>query len=532
MRLPAAPHEPFPPHIKERVDAKPRPARPSARLSPLASSRPLPAVCTFPRERDRSGSVPSPSCGLAKCLTLVRPMKKRIAVIGAGLCGSLLSALLRDRFEVTLIEQGRRKRPLFTDVNCTEGEVNTSINRAEGLGGTTNYWHNALIELTEADLRKAGVKAATLAPYYAKAWRFFLSEEEIQECVRVREGNRGSVESEACSVAHMVLPQARHNMWELANQRYPGGEIRVVYGQAKRIVPAKGSESGYVEIAGANGVERIEADTFLVCAGGLATPVVLSASLGEESAFCAGYHDHPMAYVAKVHLKSDSRLKAVSCTTTASAEVRAGLVYETDGMKTVIYLRPAMNMSLKSITGAARYILSDLRNDPFSPKKIFQLLTNLEAVREAILFKTRSGFLGDYYSVLILGEQTPIDSRGLTLKPDAAPSLNWHVTEAERASYATSFESFMREFSGDIVERHVIPSADWEFRTAAHHSGASNRFLDDPGDISLEFYAAKGIPNTFVCDGSLLRAAGIANSGLTLVALGHRLAELLSQRAG
>ncbi len=458
-------------------------------------------------------------------------MKKRIAVVGAGLCGSLLSALLRDKFHVTVIEQGRKKRPLFTDVSCAEGEVNTSINRAEGLGGTTNYWHNALIELTAADLRKAGVDARTLEPYYAKAWSFFLSDEEMIECNRVREANRASVESVEsgqCTVAHMVLPQARHNLWTLANARYPGEEIHVVYGKAQRIVPREGSTSGYVEVLGSGGIERIEADAFLVCAGGLATPALLSSSIGEEDAFCAGYHDHPMAYVAKIHLKADSRLKVVSCTTTATAEVRAGLVYETDGMKTVIYLRPAMNLSLRSITGAARYILSDLRNDPFSPKKIFQLLTNLEAVREAILFKSRSGFRGDYYSVLVLGEQTPLESRGLTLKPGEAPSLNWHVTEDERRSYASSFERFLTEFSADIIERHVIPAADWEFRTAAHHSGAAGRFLNDPGDASLDFFAAKGVPNTFICDASLLRAAGIANSGLTLVALGHRLAELLS----
>lgn len=36
-----------------------------------------------------------------------------------------------------------------------------------------------------------------------------------------------------------------------------------------------------------------------------------------------------------------------------------------------------------------------------------------------------------------------------------------------------------------------------------------------------------GLPNAYVCDGSLLRAAGIANSGLTLVALTYRLAEIL-----
>ena len=56
-------------------------------------------------------------------------MKQRIAIVGAGLCGSLLSALLRDRYDVTLIEQGTAKRPLFTDIECDEGDVTSSINR-------------------------------------------------------------------------------------------------------------------------------------------------------------------------------------------------------------------------------------------------------------------------------------------------------------------------------------------------------------------------------------------------------------------
>jgi hypothetical protein len=255
--------------------------------------------------------------------------------------------------------------------------------------------------------------------------------------------------------------------------------------------------------------------------------VLLAKSFGDESAFCAGYHDHPMAYIAKVKLKSDSRLKAVSCTTTASAEVRAGLIYESADLKTVVYLRPAIDMRLSSITGAARYILSDLRNDPFSPKKIMLLLGNLEAVREAILFKTKLGFRGDYYSVLILGEQTPIATRGVKLEPGKRPTLNWHVTKDELASYDESVRKFFAEFGDDILEKRVLATEKWEFRNAAHHSGTANQFLAKPGDTTLDFFAVKGLRDSFVCDGSLLRAAGIANSGLTLVALGHKLAELL-----
>lgn len=455
-------------------------------------------------------------------------MKKRIVVVGAGLSGSLISTLLRDQFKVTLIEQGKKKRPLFTDIDCPEGEVTSSINRAEGLGGTTSYWHNALIELTDADLRKAGIRSGSLEPYYSKAWSFFLAEDELRECNRLRDRNRASLEKGGCTVAHMVLPRARANMWQLANNRYPGSEIEVIYGKAERVVPGEAGTPGHVIVRERKNELKVEADYVIVCAGGLATPALLSRSVGEEEAFCMGYHDHPMAYVAKVHLRPDCLVKSVSCTTTATAEVRAGLVYESEGVKTVIYLRPAMNLGLRSIKGPARYILSDLRNDPFSPKKIFRLLTNPEAIREALLFKTKSGFRGSYYSVLLLGEQTPIEERGLALRPGHKPLLNWHVTAAERRAYASSYARFLQEFSGDIIEKREIPVEDWEFRTAAHHSGAAGRFLLDPGVTNLDFFSAKGLPNTFVYDGSLLRAAGIANSGLTLVALGHRLAEILS----
>ena len=297
-------------------------------------------------------------------------MKKSVVVIGAGLCGSVVSTLLRDDFDVTVVEQGRKKRPLFDDVECKTGELNTSINRAEGLGGTTNYWHNALIELDDHDLQKAGIEPRAMAAYYRKAWQFFLSPDELAACDAARDANKASLEHGASTVAHMVLPQTRHNVWKLANERNPGAKIDVVYGHVTTI--------GDGGVALADG-RRIEADHVVACAGGLATPVLLATSLGHADGFVPGYHDHPMAYLAKVKLRPDSRLKQISCTTTPSAEVRAGIVYETDGLKTVVYLRPAIDMRLGSISGPARYILSDLRNDPFSPKKILMLLGNLEA---------------------------------------------------------------------------------------------------------------------------------------------------------
>jgi choline dehydrogenase-like flavoprotein len=159
------------------------------------------------------------------------------------------------------------------------------------------------------------------------------------------------------------------------------------------------------------------------------------------------------------------------------------------------------------------------------------LLGNFEAVREAILFKTRLGFRGDTFSLLILGEQTPLPTRGVQMHGAKKPSLNWEVTPQELASYSASVDKFLAEFADDIVDKKLVPVNEWAFRNAAHHSGTSTSFLAKPGDTTRDFFAARGVPNTYVCDGSILRAAGIANSGLTLVALTYRLADVMRAEA-
>ncbi len=451
--------------------------------------------------------------------------KERLVIIGAGLCGSVLAMRLRNAFDVTVIEQSQRRRPLLDDIECSTGGVTTSINRGAGLGGTTNYWHNALIELDHDDLLGSGIDPAVIASYYTRAWELFLPQQEIRKTAAIGAKNVAAAPNSG-SVAHMVVPYARVNLWSLAEKAFPGDAVRVVYGHAQRVEPGRPGLAGYVEVRTEKGLERIPGERFIVSAGGLATPVVLAGSTGKTDVTLGGYHDHPMAYIAKVRLRSDSILKRISCQETGSASVRTGFVYRSRGLKAVFFLRPALSLDLKSITGEARYLLSDLRNDPFSPRKIGQLLMNLEALREAILFKSKAGFLGDFYSVLMLGEQEPRPDRGLTLRAGKGPSLNWGVTDSELAAYSACFDQFQSGMAREIIDRNLVPTGDWDCRTAAHHSGSASDFLDDSAR-GLAFFAARELPGVFVCDGSVLRRGGVANSGLTLVALAHQLADEL-----
>lgn len=456
--------------------------------------------------------------------------RQRLVIVGAGLCGSVLAMRLRSAFEVTVVEQSARRHPLLDDIDCPTGGVTTTINRAAGLGGTTNYWHNALIELDHDDLRGCGLDPTDMAPWYRRAWSFFLSDAQIAETAAIGDRNAAATPVTA-RAAHMVVPQGRVNAWTFAQKAFAGPDATIRYGRVERIEGADGTAPARVIVRGDDGVSVLEADQVIVAAGGLATPVILAASISRFGTCLGGYHDHPMAYVGKVQLRPDSMLKQISCVDSGPLSIRTGFVYQAKGLKAVFYLRPALSLDLRSITGEARYVLSDLRNDPFSPRKIMQLLGNIEAIREALLFKTRAGFRGDYYSILMLGEQLPIADRGVLLPASGRPQLNWQVRDDEDASYQECLRQFLAGMSHDIVAQRLVEPSRWDYRTAAHHSGTARGFLD-PAARGLDFFAVPEIPGVFVCDGSVLRSGGVANSGLTLVALSLRLADrLIAERA-
>jgi hypothetical protein len=435
---------------------------------------------------------------------------------------------LRNVADVTVIEQGRGHQPLFDDIRCDQGGVTTTINRASGLGGTTNYWHNALIEMAADDLRGCGIDPAQFEPHYRRAWSLFLSDAEQEACRAIERAMATEVVGEGS--AYMVAPQNRVNVWDLAAKAWPGNAVNVVHGRAQRVtVDGRGTAQQLV-VETPNGAVNVAADHFILAAGGLATPEILAASFRSGETLCGGYHDHPMTYLAKLRLRPDSPLQRISCVVTGSASVRAGFVYEARGLKTVFYLRPALSLNTRTISGEARFILSDLRNDPFSPRKLLQLFRNVEALREAVLFKARAGFVGEYYSVMMFGEQEPLETRGVRHIPGAVPVLNWHVTATEHLAYRECLEQFLAEISGDLVDRNVIPVDEWQFRTGAHHSGTARDFMSSAPADGLGFFAAADAGNVSVCDGSVLRRGGVANTGLTLVGLANQLADLLGGR--
>ncbi|HRP08815.1 MAG TPA: hypothetical protein PLL69_10050, partial [Gemmatimonadales bacterium] len=238
--------------------------------------------------------------------------RPHLVIIGAGLCGSILAARLRDRFAVTVVEPHRSARPLFNEIECSAGGVNSSINRGSGLGGTTNYWHNALVELDHGDLAAAGLDPAGMRPWYDAAWRMFLDDDQLREVRGVAAHQREAALATALqgSLAHMAVPTRRVNAWHLADERFPGSPIRMINARASRV--RRDGDGIIVELEPGAEVTELRADRVVIAAGGLGTPVLLARSLERFDSVCGGYHDHPMAYVAKIRLRPDSGLRELS----------------------------------------------------------------------------------------------------------------------------------------------------------------------------------------------------------------------------
>ena len=202
--------------------------------------------------------------------------RERLVIVGAGLCGSLLAARLRHRFQVVVVEPGRKPRPLTDEISCDAGAVNTTINRASGLGGTTNYWHNALIELDQRDLLACGLDPHGMRRWYDAAWRIFLDDRHLAVVSEWARSTGAALPNNSGTSAQMVVPQRRSNMWALAQEAFPGDPVEVVEARVHSL--EKSGTDGRIRVTLDGSAQRnhIEADHVLVCAGGLGTPVVLA----------------------------------------------------------------------------------------------------------------------------------------------------------------------------------------------------------------------------------------------------------------
>jgi len=440
-----------------------------------------------------------------------------IVIIGSGLAGSLVASRLAARHRVIVIEQSRRNEPLRVVDRGRPAALHPHV--AAGFGGTTQYWHNGLIELEESDYAAWPLAAAEVQDHLAQAHQA-LSGADIARVREIAGELRAGFDQVGVPASllgrALFYPAKRRNVWRSEEVDKRG--VTTVIGRVERLALDDGGRVRNAVVAGH--ADPIAGDVFVLAAGGLGSPVILQAS-GAHRFKNAGrfYFDHPVGFVGEIKLRADLNRLWNRFDRQLRGSVRLPLVIASEAQKFAFYLRPAGLTGLK-----VKSVLSDLRNRPFDPRLYGRLLLHTNDIVEALSLRAGVNIPTRRFVLYMSAEQRPQDRIAISGTPGAVVR-DWQLGEDFVRAANEAIRRLLAELA-PLIE-HAIVFDGWpaDLQSAAHHSGTC-RMADAPETGVCDRDARVfGTSNLFVCDGSLVPAAAYANTGLTIGALALRLAE-------
>ena len=138
-------------------------------------------------------------------------MKPRIVIVGAGLGGCFA-----DTHDVTLVELDAPATSLQARVRDLGAPAITDPHIGNGLGGTTAFWHNGLIEIDERvfDLTWPFSKAE-LDPYYEQAYPLLAGVpiEVVESAIRTLRQKYLAAGLPDLILPGLFYPRVRRNAW-------------------------------------------------------------------------------------------------------------------------------------------------------------------------------------------------------------------------------------------------------------------------------------------------------------------------------
>lgn len=454
-------------------------------------------------------------------------MRKKLVIIGSGIGGSILAESLADSFDITLVDCGTSNNYFSNRILDLGFESVTSPIVGSGWGGTTNFWHNGLIEIDAGIFsKKWPFSKNEIDLYYHRAYEK-LSSAKLHE---VREASNNLAKKyEALGVKKDLLgrvifyPRTRRNVFKFLNLKKkinlsPGVVTKLNIGKNKNFVSAS---------ILTDGVEKeLFGDVFVLAAGGLMTPVLLQGVEGCTLSSQLGLHyeDHPSAFVAELKLKKSFSHLWNFYVSRLSGNLRQVFVVNIDGIEVSFQLRPSFKRSEK-----IKSVLSDLRNRPFALKNYFSLIRNYDDIFDILSFKFGISFRTLNYSLLMVAQQSDDGSKIVSVigSNNFKIERHWKLTPEYIEVLDLAVKKVIKDLQPLINDVKVIENWHENIVSSAHHSGTA-RLSGHPKDgVCDSDGKVWGCGNLFVCDGSLIPASGFANTGLTIAALALRLADHL-----
>ena len=457
--------------------------------------------------------------------------KRRIVILGAGLGGCCLADSLAEDFEVVVVDLARKSNFLQKKIIDLGYPAVISPHIGCGLGGTTKFWHNGLMEIDVSVFKRFWPFAKVeIDSFYERAF-FKLSGLSYEKYLKSVSTLRDLLE--ACGINRILLgnslfyPRVRLNAWKKFNL-----SKRVKFHLVDDFdFDFTGDKLTQISFLDNSKRICINSDEVILCAGGIGTPRLLQkiaelkkSSLNDSGLKNSGdfYEDHPTGFVGEVTL-NNKLYNLWNFRAGRFGAIRIPFYIKHEGLLISFQLRPAGPLNSSS---NIKSILSDLRNSPYNLKNYFSLFRNLDDIFEILSFKFGIKVPTNKYAVLMVAEQ-PLESNS-SISYDIQSRMTYRKWILDKNYFdllENAIKEFILELGSNVLSSKIYPSWASNITSSAHHSGTA-RMSNSPEagvcDLNCKIY---GLDNVYICDGSLIPGSGYANTGLTIAALAIRLAQ-------
>ena len=464
-------------------------------------------------------------------------MKQKIVIVGAGLGGCVLAHALRQTHDVTIVERGpssRDAQPPMIDAGWPAGmEPHIGF----GLGGSTQLWHNGLIEIEEEIFDTFWpISKKEIGAFYDEAFQLLskVPAQSVRNAILDLRQRYRAVGLPDVLLPGLFYPRWPINVWAALHIT---DYAQVTEGEVIGIEADANGRIASLSVAAHGRVQQIRGDVFVFAAGGLGTPVLLqrlATVMPLPALMHAGrhYEDHPMTFVGEVKVNVPLYRLWNFLAPGTGGNLRMPLVLRQDGLHISFYLRPAATYYRDSRRQRIDSVINELRQHMWNPAKYFKLLTHWDDVLDLLSFKFGIRVPTKHYTLLMLAQMPTTDECSVCLEIDPTSGRevvrrNWVLDESFITTMRNAIDALLEQL-GPVVESSRV-FADWPstLKTGAHHSGTARMSHSAESGVCDSNCRVHGIPNLYVCDGSVIPASGIANTGLTIAALGLRLGKHL-----
>lgn len=476
-------------------------------------------------------------------------MENKICVIGAGLAGGIVAAKLAEaKHSVTLLELGNTPAPLLpTDELWTEAEPKAAFTRGKGIGGTSNFWHGGLTVLDKTDVEgvegcfpnpKIPLSYSNLCHYYEQALSILRGKNgySLNDIVSLptNQPHNFAINTEVFRFKGLLYPTSPFSSRPLVEAAQKQHGLTVINPfQVQRILFSD-RDGRAICVEGIQGEEgtlrRLEADLFILCAGGIGSPKILldsAKSCPRLQGLPIGRFliDHPTGFLFKAKLRHRMNLRPLFGEPGPGFRLQQGFLLKADQLRLadfrnhILFLRPAISMKDPLVYDFLKRKLVAYKGQHLQPSDIAYLLRHTDLLFDAVNFKFGIIHSTRYVSGLIFAEQFPSDQYRIFRHNPERLAIQWGASKDDSQSIEKFLKTFFECHSPLFEHFIVFPNIQQRLETAGHHSGGC-RMANDPTDgVVDKDLRVFGIENLLVVDGSVLGFSGSANTGLTIAAL-------------